>query len=103
MPLSPKAYLKNWPFARVNLGMSKGEFLSLTPVEWAEIANEWDAREERENRRTARVMMAMCGGSEDDYMPRPPLTPEQQDELILNQFLNATAKHEHIGDKPDGR
>ncbi len=75
-------------FARVNLGMSREEFMRQTPEEWEEAVKAWQAKEERENRRFARICMVLAWSAgnteatEMDFVPQLPGTGQQTPEEI---------------------
>ena len=65
------------PFARVELNMSRGEVLRQTPREWSALVKAWEAKQDREDRRIARIctVLAWCHGNsyatENNFMPKP--------------------------------
>ncbi len=112
--MSPLGIIRNsWPWARVNLGLTKAEFGALTPAEWDAMLEVWMERErarvERENRLVARLCLAVnltiprSPGSqvptEDDFMPKV-VNPDDEggpdDESLKQAFLMATARRQSV-------
>lgn len=84
--------VRRWQgFALVELGLSKAEFLKLTPAEWDSILHAWGRSQERHDRRTARVCMVLANSwrgtddkllTEDDFLPK---TQEQLEEAEIDR------------------
>lgn len=76
-------------FAFVEFGLSEEQFLRQTPREWQRRVHAWRQKQDREDRRTARVCMvlAWCHGDhdaiEDNFMPKPVREEEQSPEEML--------------------
>lgn len=74
----------NAAFAFVEFGLSEEEFLRQTPRQWALRLAAWERREERTDRRFARVctVLSWCHGAtdttEDDFIPRARVEVEEQ-------------------------
>jgi hypothetical protein len=78
------------------LGVSRDAFDAMTPADTAAATRAWKARQEREERRTARLCWAAFAAAGkrtdgtpwrvDDFMEQPPLTEEQQTAYTAAQF-----------------
>lgn len=93
-----------WPFCRIELGLSRAEFDRLTPREFVEMIDLWKQREERLDRRTARLCLAISltiprrdGAelpTEETFMPKPkeeiPQPVQLSDEELQRIFESIT-------------
>ena len=122
--MSPAKLRAESRWALVNLGLGPREFFSLTPAEWDDIVRLWIERERREDRRFAKLALhlAHIHGAQrkdkrpvtlDDFLEPDPLKKPKkvrkryrQEDMIYQQFMAATAGHQHIytnGDKQGSR
>lgn len=78
-------------FAFVEFGLSEEEFLRQTPREWQRRMRAWQQKEDRANRRTARIctVLAWCHGNseatEDDFMPHS--VDEEEEEQSFDEMV----------------
>lgn len=101
--MNASALQDQWPFCRVELGLSRAEFDRLTPRTFMEMVELWKKREERLDRRTARICLAISLTiprkegtplpNEDTFMPRVATVPQRvelTDEEIYEKFTALT-------------
>lgn len=112
--MSPQQLRAESRWALVNLGLRPQEFFQYTPAEWGDIVRLWCERERREDRRLALLALHFANASGakrkdnrpltlDDFLPPDPMKKQpkkrkryKQEDLIYQQFMAATAGHQHI-------